>query len=158
MYDATLKMHSYEQPTTQHLTNQITSNFIFLIISSALLALVSKRDSTSFVAILLTQQKLIKLKLILCVTVLRTKHMYRTIVTICVYFYDIGTIDLAVSRFVVLRHAQPTSIVKLKFAIMTAVEWDEVKRLAADFQRAQLSSTVQRQYGHLLRSRTCVTV
>ncbi|KAF4528259.1 hypothetical protein B566_EDAN014149, partial [Ephemera danica] len=28
---------------------------------------------------------------------------------------------------------------------MSAVEWDEVKRLAADFQRAQLSSTVQSQ-------------
>jgi hypothetical protein len=37
-----------------------------------------------------------------------------------------------------------TLIVQLKFANMTAVEWDEVKRLAADFQRAQLSSTVQR--------------
>jgi hypothetical protein len=37
-----------------------------------------------------------------------------------------------------------TYIVQLKFDNMTAVEWDEVKRLAADFQRAQLSSTVQR--------------
>jgi hypothetical protein len=32
---------------------------------------------------------------------------------------------------------------------MTAVEWDEVKRLAADFQRAQLSSAVQRYYCHV---------
>ncbi|XP_069679850.1 E3 UFM1-protein ligase 1 homolog [Periplaneta americana] len=36
---------------------------------------------------------------------------------------------------------------------MTAVEWDEVKRLAADFQRAQLSSTVQR-----LSERNCVEI
>jgi len=36
---------------------------------------------------------------------------------------------------------------------MTAVEWEEVKRLAADFQRAQLSSTVQR-----LSERNCVEI
>lgn len=36
---------------------------------------------------------------------------------------------------------------------MTAVEWDEVKRLAADFQRAQLSSTIQR-----LSERNCVEI
>lgn len=31
-----------------------------------------------------------------------------------------------------------------KLSKMTAVDWDEVKRLAADFQKAQLSSTLQR--------------
>ncbi|PSN54204.1 E3 UFM1-protein ligase 1 [Blattella germanica] len=36
---------------------------------------------------------------------------------------------------------------------MTAVEWDEVKRLAADFQRAQLSSTIQR-----LSERNCIEI
>jgi hypothetical protein len=45
---------------------------------------------------------------------------------------------------------------KVKLASMTAVEWDEVKRLAADFQRAQLSSTVQRLYSNLLRITTSV--
>jgi len=29
-------------------------------------------------------------------------------------------------------------------ANMAAADWEEIKRLAADFQRAQLSSTVQR--------------
>lgn len=27
---------------------------------------------------------------------------------------------------------------------MTSVDWDEIKRLAADFQKAQLSSTLQK--------------
>ncbi|XP_049860331.1 E3 UFM1-protein ligase 1 homolog [Schistocerca gregaria] len=36
---------------------------------------------------------------------------------------------------------------------MTAVDWNEVKRLAADFQRAQLSSTVQR-----LSERNCIEI
>ncbi|XP_066999780.1 E3 UFM1-protein ligase 1 homolog [Anabrus simplex] len=36
---------------------------------------------------------------------------------------------------------------------MTAVDWDEVKRLAADFQRAQLSSTIQR-----LSERNCIEI
>ncbi|XP_048505536.1 E3 UFM1-protein ligase 1 homolog isoform X2 [Athalia rosae] len=36
---------------------------------------------------------------------------------------------------------------------MTAVDWDEVKRLAADFQKAQLSSTLQR-----LSERNCIEI
>ncbi|XP_043279761.1 E3 UFM1-protein ligase 1 homolog [Venturia canescens] len=36
---------------------------------------------------------------------------------------------------------------------MTAVDWDEVKRLAADFQKAQLSSTLQK-----LSERNCVEI
>ena len=36
---------------------------------------------------------------------------------------------------------------------MTTVDWDEVKRLAADFQKAQLSSTLQK-----LSERNCVEI
>lgn len=36
---------------------------------------------------------------------------------------------------------------------MAASDWDEIKRLAADFQRAQLSSTA-----HKLSERNCIEV
>jgi len=61
--------------SAQHSTYFITSNFNFLIISSAVMALVFIRDNISFVAIAVTEHKLTKLKLITSTPTL-CNHMY----------------------------------------------------------------------------------
>jgi len=84
--------------SAHHSSYFITSNFNFLIISSAVMALVFIRDNISFVAIAVTEHKLTKLKLITSTPTVRN-HIYRKLDAThatCVCFYEIGTIDLVV--------------------------------------------------------------